>query len=60
MIKIMKWAGLLGAVLTGAAAIAHGDVTSGVGIIAASLSSLGVLEGGAPPSFGLAPIGLMR
>lgn len=37
--KLIKWGGLLGSVITGIVMIASGDTVSGVGVIAASLSS---------------------
>lgn len=42
-IKYVKWLGLLGAVLSGAAQCIAGDFVSGAGVIAAALSSAGVL-----------------
>lgn len=42
-IKYVKWFGLLGALLAGSSQILAGDVVNGAGIIAAALSSAGIL-----------------
>lgn len=42
-IKYVKWLGLLGAVFSGTAQCIAGDFVSGAGVIAAALSSAGVL-----------------
>lgn len=42
-VKHIKWIGLLGAILAGTAQVLAGDSVSGCGIIAAALSSAGVL-----------------
>lgn len=40
----IKWAGLLGAVLTGSTMIVAGDNATGVGVIAAALSSASIFS----------------
>lgn len=42
-VKYIKWIGLLGALLAGTAQILAGDFVNGGGVIAAALSSAGVL-----------------
>lgn len=41
----VKWAGLIGAVLTGTVMIVNGDNAQGVGVIAAALSSASLFGG---------------
>jgi len=41
---MVKWAGLIGSLFFGGAAIAAGDYTTGFGIITAALSSAGVIR----------------
>lgn len=43
-VRNIKWLGALAAVFSSAAAFAAGDVTTGIGIIGAALSSAGVLR----------------
>lgn len=43
-VKYVKWLGLLGALFAGASQIIAGDIVGGGGVIAASLSSAGVLS----------------
>lgn len=45
-VKVIKWAGLLGALFAGVSQIVAGDVVAGSGVIAAALSSAGVLSFG--------------
>lgn len=40
----IKWLGLLGALFAGTSQIISGDVVNGAGVIAAALSSAGVLS----------------
>lgn len=43
-VKYVKWFGLLGALFAGTAQIIAGDIVGGGGVIAAALSSAGVLS----------------
>lgn len=43
-VKYIKWFGLLGALFAGISQILAGDVVNGGGVIAAALSSAGVLS----------------
>lgn len=43
-VKYIKWIGLLGALFAGTAQILAGDIVTGGGVIAAALSSAGVLS----------------
>lgn len=45
-IRNIKWLGIVAALASSIAAFAAGDVTTGVGIISAALSSSSVLAGG--------------
>lgn len=42
-LKLIRWAGLFGSLLTGGSMILAGSIETGVGIIAAALSSASVL-----------------
>lgn len=42
--KYIKWLGLIGALFAGTSQILAGDLVSGSGVIAAALSSAGVLS----------------
>ena len=43
-VKAIKWIGLLGAILSGVTQIMNGDPVVGGGVIAAALSSAGILK----------------